>query len=290
MNWSYRHTVIAGFALIAVTNAIALGGVAWNRSGTPESVLQLTERELWSPYGYGLDRESGGLQLVLRWRVLTDDPHLMGYEGAYNSPDWLDREKLAALGFDVSQPKQRQGRRSYRDRTLPRGALIVLELNGPTYPKAVKLARLHAEKEAALAAAPAPKPGAGERAKSAAEALKREQTSNSRLFAVDVGLDPVALRAKYPDRNRYAIVTGKVRAAYDQDKKIWRGYIAEILNTRVNVPLDLMPPMGSVPRVRPWMGAPKPGPAFHATVAFGNRYEPWLMDVQQGGAAAGAGR
>lgn len=30
-NWSRRHTLISGIALILVTNAVALAGVAWNR-------------------------------------------------------------------------------------------------------------------------------------------------------------------------------------------------------------------------------------------------------------------
>lgn len=44
------RTLIAGIAIILVVNAIALGGVAYNRSGTPESTLHLSQRELSEPY------------------------------------------------------------------------------------------------------------------------------------------------------------------------------------------------------------------------------------------------
>ncbi len=44
--WTRGHTVGVGIGLIALTNAVALGGVWWNRSATPESALTLSQREL----------------------------------------------------------------------------------------------------------------------------------------------------------------------------------------------------------------------------------------------------
>ncbi len=276
-----RNAVIAGVALIALTNAVALGGVAWNRSGEPDSVLKLTQREVTHPFRYRLERESGGLTLELSWRTLTDDPNLVPYYlGNYGSPEWLDEAKLAELGFDVSRPELRDRRGYRRERLLPREALIVLELDGPAWPKAVERARKYAEKEAAAAATAGPlKPGQFDKAKAAAEALKREETSNSRLFAVDAGLDAAALRAKYPDRNRYAIVTGKVRAYGDGSGKKLQGFIAEIHNSRINVPLELVPAIGSVSGSRPRVLAAPEGPGFEVSIAFGKRYEPWLLNV-----------
>ena len=52
--WTRRHTLIAGLGLILGVNAIVLGGVAYNRSGEPESLLQLSERELYTPFGRAL--------------------------------------------------------------------------------------------------------------------------------------------------------------------------------------------------------------------------------------------
>src|SRR5690606_5713465 len=42
-----RHGLLAGLALILLSNAVALGGAWYNRQGEAESRLQLSERELW---------------------------------------------------------------------------------------------------------------------------------------------------------------------------------------------------------------------------------------------------
>jgi len=275
---SRRHTLIAGLALIALTNAIALGGVAYNRSGEPESVLKLTQRELWQPHGYGLDREEGGLQLSVRWRVLTADPAMAFYADHQGTPEWLDEAKLASLGFDVSQPPAAR-RASWRyDRQLPKEALVVLELDGPARQKALERARERAAKEAAKGAETG-KTGPGTPAQEAAVFLKNEETANSRLFAVDAGPDAQALRAKYSDRTRYAIVQGKVRPYHQSGRgkeARWTGYIEVIENARVNVPLEFRKAVESAPRSIPMAGPTNGGPGFEVTVAFGKRFEPWI--------------
>jgi hypothetical protein len=285
-----RYALIAGLSIIALTNAVALGGVAWNRSGEPESVLELTERELMRPYGSFFDRERGGVEFVINWRVLPNDPGMGLYVSNYGSPDWFDEAKLQELGFDVARSRTPDRRGRYYDRQLPREALIVLELDGPTWPKAVERVRKAAEKELAAAAG---KPGEEMRAKNVAETIRREETGGSRLFAVDVGVDASALRAKYPDRTRYAIVTGKVTAHRGGGKgDRLQGYISEIHNVRVNVPRDIMPAMGPASFRHPPSairhGASASGPAFAATVAFGKRYEPWLLEVQTPAGSGGA--
>ena len=67
MAWQRKHTFIAGMLLILLTNAVALLGVAYNRSGTPESRLTLSQRELQLPYG--AMTEDSGLTLQIRWRA-----------------------------------------------------------------------------------------------------------------------------------------------------------------------------------------------------------------------------
>ncbi len=285
MTWSRRHTLIAGIALIAITNAVALGGVAWNRSGEPESVLKLTQRELWQPHGFGLDRDGGGLQLSVRWRVLTADSDLAFYGDIHGAPEWLDEAKLASLGFDASPPPAAR-RASWRyDRQLPKEALVVLELDGPAYQKALVRARERAAKEAAKAAETG-KTGPGTPAQQAAQFLKIEETTNSRLFAVDAGPDAQALRAKYPDRTRYAIVQGKVRPYYQSGRgkeARWTGYIEVIENAQVNVPLEFRKAIESAPRSIPPAGVPGGEPAFEVTVAFGKRFEPWIVAARAAG-------
>lgn len=280
LTWTRGRTLAAGLALIALTNAIALGGVAYNRSGEAESVLKLTQRELWAPDGFGLDRDGGGLQLSVRWRVLTADPDVAFYANFQGQPEWLNEVKLAELGFDVSPPPAAR-RASWRyDRQLPREALVVLELDGPAYQKALERARERAAKEAAKGAETG-KTGPGTPAEQAATFLKHEQTTNSRLFAVDAGRDARALRAKYPDRTRYAIVQGKVRPYHEihraKQPPRWTGHIEIIENARVNVPLEFRKMIESAPRSIPSVGVPSDGPPFEVTVAFGRRFEPWIV-------------
>ena len=279
LTWSRRHTLAAGIALIALTNAIALGGVAWNRSGEPESVLKLTQREFLTPHGLRLGREEGGLQLSVNWRVLGAERDSELYWNFHGAPDWLDESKLAALGFDVSPPPA-MPKASWRyDRQLPREALVVLELDGPADQKALERARERAAKQAAKGAETG-KTGPGSPAQQAANFLKNEESSNSRLFAVDAGRDAQALRAKYPDRTRYAIVQGAVRTSYQAGRgkeARWTGSIGSIQNADVNVPLEYRKAIESAPRSIPPAGVGGGGPAFEVTVAFGKRFEPWII-------------
>ena len=282
LKWSRGRTLAAGVALVALTNAIALGGVAWNRSGEPESVLKLTQREFLRPHGLGIDREGGGLQLSVSWRVLSADSDAAFYWNFQGAPEWLDEAKLAALGFDVSPPPAERRAAWRYDRQLPREALVVLELDGPAYQKALERARERAAKEAAKGAETA-KTGPGSPAQQAAQFLKNEETANSRLFAVDAGVDAQALRAKYPDRTRYAIVQCKVRLSYRYGRgkeARWTGYIDGIQSAQVNVPLEYRKAIESSPRAITPATIANGEPAFEVTVAFGKRFEPWIVAVK----------
>ena len=287
LTWSRNRTLVAGAVLVALTNAVALGGVAWNRSGTPESELKLTQREMRDAFSF-YDRESGTSEMSMRWRVfISESDDLFYHEGSYGGmPDWLDEAKLAALGFDVSkQPDpRREGRRNAR--MLPKEALIVLELDGPAAQVALQRARERLAKETAREAAEKGKTERRSQVKLAADALKREETSNSRLFAVDAGRDAAALRAKYPDRSRYAIVRGKIRAyapaAYGRGQEArWRGYIESLDNPRINVALEFRRQAGMALRALPPAAhvPPEAGPRYEVTVAFGKRFEPWVTAV-----------
>ena len=157
--------------------------------------------------------------------------------------------------------------------------IIVLEIDGRAYQNALERARARAAKEAEKAAQTG-KTGPGTPAEHAATFLKNEESVNSRLFAVDVGLDARTLRAKYPDRTRYAIVRGKVRASYQfgRGKEAgWTGYIENIQNGQINVPLEFRRTIERAPRPVPRPAAAADRPAFEATVAFGRRFEPWIV-------------
>lgn len=278
MGWSRTRTLVAGVALILAANAVALMGVAYNRSGEADSLLRLTQRELQLPYGWRLEGESNGIALTLRWRVLAEESAdawvpTMAYQGS--APIWLSKGKLAMLGFDVSREDTDKGRMHY-SKQLARNALLVLELDGPACRLALERARKHVASEEALHAA---NPGNKEfelREGNARRWLAQEERVNSRLFIVDAGLDAAALRLKYPDHARYAIVRGQVRpwVIGDKTKPRLSGRISLSADS-INVPhafRAVFEPLLQGAR----RGRPDVEPPFEVTVAFGQRFEPWI--------------
>jgi hypothetical protein len=268
MNRWPKHSLIAGVSLIVVVNAIALGGVAYNRSSNPESTLRLSERELGAPMrGYG-NKENSGIALALNWRVLPPDTHdakKHAWAYAYNggSPDWLNPTKMLALGFEKSAVGRSPDEQSRPRLPLSRDVLLVLELDGATYQAA--LARAVRFSEVASA----------QEKEQASDVLKREKDVNSRLFVVDAGLDVAALRAQYPDRSRYAIVHGQVRPNWtvEKDSAAPAGVITDVSANSLNVPLEWRDVFVGAPAVR---RDSQTSVRYTVDVKFGQRLEPWI--------------
>ena len=110
-----RSGLMLAAAVIIVSDAFVLIGVARNRAGTPVETIQLTQREL--PTGFH-EKEDTGISLRFNWNI--------GF-GVANSSSWLDEAKLKSLGFDAGEP------RDIQHQPLPRPAFIVLEYNGPAW-------------------------------------------------------------------------------------------------------------------------------------------------------------
>ncbi len=279
MNWSRRHTLIAGLVLIGATNAVALFGAAYNRGGVPESTLRLTERELQAPYRSGWEGENSGLFLAFSWRVRGPEKEERGgYEGAWGRwtpAAWLDPGKLEALGVAVApQAMSERERRRYRHPD-PKEVFLVLEVDGPSYEAAVRGARERAER-AEQAAGDSAAAVLKSRAEFAQKQLREEETSASRLFVVDASLDADSLRKRYPDRTRYAIAKGRVRPP-EPGAQPRLGYVDALSIEQINVPVDYRAVFEGSTR-SPYAYAPARGVArFDATVAFGKRLEPWLL-------------
>jgi hypothetical protein len=272
-SWTRRHTLISGIALILITNAAALGGVAWNRSGDPGSVLKLTQRELQQPYYLGVNRENSGVSLRINWRVSAGDKS-WNYSGG--APDWLDLAKMESLGFDVSSSQGMKDNYSWTSRQLSKEVLLVLEMDGPAYQQVLQHTRQNAAAQNAKLAAAPDVEELKRKARQAEEDVKREEQESSRLFAVDAGLSQAELRAKYPDRARYAIVRAQVRPSIGAQGKI-AGYIDRISNDGINVPKEYHSRLE-----RSVSGQPNGRQPFEASVAFGQRLEPWLLGVSAG--------
>lgn len=286
MNVRARGLLLIGGALVLLVNAIVLAGVAWNRSGEPEATLRLSERELSLPGGwrYRYNREDSGLSLNLRWRVPTvgaskDATYQLDY-GPYALVSWLDADKLAALGFDVRLPADEQAAR--RQRQSAREVWLALELDGPAQARAVEQAGEYlAAAERALAEHPND-PHHQDRAKTARRQFDSVRDEWSRLFAVDADRDADALRARYPDRERYAIVSGRVRPVWpyadarNQRTREWRGHIEAVNISSIHVPLafraafePMLDDAQTQRRAR-----------YEVTLAYGRRLEPWIVDVR----------
>jgi len=277
-------TLAAGAALILLANAVALVGVYFNRSGEPESRMTLSQRELGTPWSRGIARDNSGLALGMNWRV--SDGNLSGYSyGGFGlhggTPEWLDEPRMKELGFDVATAAEDTAGRRRFERQLPREVLLVLELAGPAWQQALERTRENAARQEAARLANADSKEFVEKAKRAQEQLKREETMNSRLFAIDAGLDRAVLRAKYPDRSRFLILKSTVRPRLVTHEKKTRitGYISALAVTQINVPHALRPELETALRQHK-RTADDPAPRFEATLAVGQRLEPWLESVR----------
>lgn len=274
------YALAAGIVLIALTNAVALGGAWWNRAET-ESMLTLSERELGLPWRSLRNLENSGMALTLRWRVASGEasgePYgAFGFNGG--SAGWLDGPKLQALGFEVGDLQTDAGQRRFT-RQQARPAILVLELDGPARQAALNAARDNAARHAAAAEANAGSKEFAARAKAAEDALAREENSNSRLFVIDAGLDARQLRKQYPDKSRFILLAGTVRPGVHHPARGARplptGRIASLDITQLHVPHALHGILYG--RHADPTGKALP---FTATIAVGRRLEPWIESLQ----------
>jgi hypothetical protein len=97
---------------------------------------------------------------------------------------------------------------------------------------------------------------------------------------VDAGSEIGALRARYPDRNYYAIVQGEVKPALvgSGNKRRVMGMITDVAIDKINVPYiyrqQFEPMYNERHRVRP-----KNQSSYEVDLAFGQRLEPWITAV-----------
>lgn len=288
MSASNRRYGLAGLGLIVLVNAVVLAGVAWNRQPPADSRLQLSERELRSHYSHG-PRESSGIGLQLDYRWPSDA------EGGSAYPQ-VSAAQMRELGFQLPAEPDEDAVRRYR-RQLSREALLVLELDGPAYRRELQLASARqAEAERLQRLAP-DNPSLRKAALDAGAELARQRERASRLLVVDLGLDRQALRARYPDRQRYAIVPAEVRPYVHQDwqrrgeqqgsvlaARSWRlGGVAELATApSIHLPQRWHGLYASLPRRGDQPGAEPVSydKLFVAELAFGRRLEPWVLRLE----------
>lgn len=225
----------AGFATIVVVSVGMLFAAYYNRLGSPESVLELSEREVAPSLDGAEQSKNNALSLRLLWRVESPD----GNATLTNSPSlqrvpWITRQKLDELKVAPSRDV-----RSH----LWASVLVVLELNGPAYQRA-------------LAGRCAPPAASVEKG-----ACGREEMQ-SRLYVVNAGRNLRDLRNMYPDRAHYAIVHGVLKIALDAPSGEVTGYVDGL----------------NIETVR-WSGSLAKH-SYKAVVAFGRRLEPWVVSIE----------
>jgi len=273
VNWSRRHTLITGLALIVIVNAVALAGVAYNRSGEADSVLPLTERELQLPTVWNDNKENSGLSLEMQWRVMPPaindlEKYSWRTDGYGRTPAWLNRIKMVELGFEPRPSNRLVAEQGEFAHQLPRAVLLVLEFNGDAYRAALARAEEYSQK--------------AKDTEDGQKALEDEKTLHSRLFVVDAGLDHLVLRAKYPDRRRFAIMRGQVRpslqAQLNGQATDPTGFIDDVSAAALNVPLDKRSVFDAL-RGTGESNITVKG-RYKVDVAFGQRLEPWIVKVE----------
>jgi hypothetical protein len=263
--------------LLLLVNALVLVGVRYNRSGAPDSVMTLTNREM--PIAYSYQKEDSGISL----RVRTDHYFYGWSTGVPDEPfAWIDRKKLETLGFDFSHAPDTDERYGFYNRQLPRRAYAVLEYDGPAWEgwkRKLTDEPAKSDQPRKEGAMPATSPGAKQ--KNIEQALR----TDSHLFIIDAGTDSAALRRQYPDQKHYLILPAKVRVSYvnySAGKDAVRGYV-EILTSEVNVPHRLHATLGEQRKQGNPFGirqaGPEGEPGYQVVLHTGKRYEPWIEAV-----------
>jgi hypothetical protein len=266
--------LLAGGAVVVIVNAAILGTAASNRRGDRLAELTLTERELAVP-AY---REPESSILFLTLKFVSEPPQAVqrtAWRRRSELPPaddpWLDRAKLEALGFHLGSDTLAGEREVY----------VALELNGDSW------ARWLAAREERLRTRLPPA--------EADAVLALDRTMRSRLVPVDAGNDEISLRARFPDRTRYLIVRGIIRAvrgSADASDVAWSGQVADLAVGGLRVPRELAPALKEfLPRETQAEAfareqrEPQPSwpartlPRYGAVVAFGSRNEPWLVSI-----------
>jgi len=277
---SSRALFFLGFALVIGVNIAVLSGVALNRSGTPETEISLTEREL--PLSWQRVKENSGISLQLAWRIISQDEESTHYN-RWGTPAWFNVDKLEELGFRIDSYLRSENKEFGSERFVAKQVFIVLENDGELYQEAVRRAELFLEKKQEAARLNSGDEKLRDEVERAEQQLQRERISASRLFAIDGGLDPKELREKYQDRTRFIITKGLVKPGYiyKKEREEIFGQISEVNIDRIHVPLRYRKIFDTVLSQDNIARSEEKLPRYLVELAYGRRLEPWIVSVQQ---------
>jgi hypothetical protein len=260
-----RASLIIAASIILAANALALFHAARNRAGNPEAEMTLTNREL-RYFGQSASDDDSGVTLHLQWT----DPNILWNPELEDRPNWLDRQKLQALGFDCGvDPGSSDAARFYQ-RQRPRQAFAALEYDGAAWREYL---REHEEVLAKRRVRPEPDDSAGFSA------------GMSHLMAIDADLNPVNLRARHPDRRTVLIVPALVAVMLDRLPYYGMKSASE-RPPRITGRIQELPSSIHVPRPfsdqfrRPDQSLRKVFNNYTVSLRYGSSFEPWVTGVQ----------
>jgi hypothetical protein len=288
-------SVAVACGLIVVANLAILSAAGWNRRGEPEAALSLTERELALPEA----RQDEDTVLELSLILAHEPPGVVRRTARWKrfalpalDYGWLDRAKLLDLGFRVDLDPADPDSAEHYSHAMPRRAYFVVEYDGEAWSRWIsdreeQIRKLRREVEEGNA-----EPSA---LADAEAVLAIDRTMRSRLFPVDAGTDADALKRRYGDRRRHAVVAGLLRPKVVQPENgtpTLRGDVLDLVVSRVHVSSRLRRQLEVFLPEETWeeietrerraaeSGWPSPTPPrYHTTLAVGRRYEPWLTSV-----------
>jgi Domain of unknown function (DUF4824) len=271
-----RPLLLAAIALLVVSNVVVLAHVAMNRSGEPDSEMELTARELQY---YGSRSDESGVALMLRW-TNTAPEYPPG--PPTDAQGWFDSKKLEELGFDLSVPADSPKASRFYGNLRSRAAFVALEWEGPAFEAWLT------DREPRLQTETSYGPQV-----SLQERVEIERQTTPRLVAIDVSRDGAGLRRKYPDRKRVMILQGLVRAMLQPEGRIsagaplrpayLRGAITRLAIESINVPEPLSRRLNGQ-SYSPWTYDGNQvkinQPPYSVLLRVGSKYEPWVADVK----------
>jgi len=274
-----RKLMLSAVLLLLLTNIVVLSGVAYNRAGEPVVSLELTERELTMVQSYRRADENSGTALSLQWQVSGGGelPEFLFAGGS--SPEWLDEAKLSALGFDLAALKRDKKRDRHRWGSLAREVVIVLEYDSEAYQQALLLAdRQVSQLREKLVESPGDE-NLADKLKQSEERLTRLKLSQTRLYAVDAGLEQQALAEKYADSDKYLFVRGDIGPRWDDDAVT--GQIQRLYVQRVHVPLPYSQQLAELTQGQRFnaYNVDPIAPRYQVRLNVGKRLEPWITAV-----------
>jgi len=261
------------FSLLFLTNIIIFFGVYLNKSDVTSQTV-LTQRELKLPYRSF--KENSGLSLRITYRTLKKDVGDYSYN---RSPIWLNEAKLKELGFDTNKHSDAKKSKIAPSKEL----FLVLEYDGKTYQKSLKLAKEDLEAKEILYITNKMNKSIKRDFENAEKYLEKEQISESRLFAIDAGLDYEELRIKYTDKRKYIIVEALLNFVYrDRITKPY-AYIQNLNIQEIHLPYEFKNILKDIEPINRYMYGNKKNspPKYSVEVKYGSKYEPWISSVDK---------